>query len=151
MKSHLKKFVCVSGVSGTGKSTLIKEILAKALLQQIGKKGIRSGKYNTIEGLENIDKAIIIDQSPIGRTPRSNPATYTGAFGPIRDWYTGLPESKSRGYKPGRFSFNVKGGRCETCEGDGVITYERHFLPDVYMACDVCKGSRYNREKLEIK
>ena len=98
-----------------------------------------------------IDKIIDIDQSPIGRTPRSNPATYTGAFGPIRDWFTNLPESKTRGYKPGRFSFNVKGGRCEACEGDGVITYEMHFLPDVYIACDECKGSRYNRETLEIK
>ena len=98
-----------------------------------------------------IDKIIDIDQSPIGRTPRSNPATYTGAFGPIRDWFTSLPESKTRGYKPGRFSFNVKGGRCEVCEGDGVITYEMHFLPDVYIQCDECKGTRYNRETLEIK
>tara|TARA_B100000965_G_scaffold96442_1_gene78779 strand:- start:290 stop:1159 length:870 start_codon:yes stop_codon:yes gene_type:complete len=107
--------------------------------------------FKSYKGVEQIDKIIDIDQSPIGRTPRSNPATYTGAFGPIRDWYTGLPESKARGYKVGRFSFNVKGGRCESCEGDGVITYEMHFLPDVYIACDVCKGSRYNRETLEIK
>ena len=107
--------------------------------------------FKNYKGVERIDKIINIDQSPIGRTPRSNPATYTGAFGPIRDWFAGLPESKARGYKVGRFSFNVKGGRCETCEGDGVITYEMHFLPDVYIACDVCKGLRYNRETLEIK
>tara|TARA_B100001245_G_C22810363_1_gene390247 strand:- start:155 stop:1024 length:870 start_codon:yes stop_codon:yes gene_type:complete len=107
--------------------------------------------FKGYKGVEQIDKIIDIDQSPIGRTPRSNPATYTGAFGPIRDWFTNLPESKARGYKVGRFSFNVKGGRCESCEGDGVITYEMHFLPDVYIACDVCKGSRYNRETLEIK
>jgi len=107
--------------------------------------------FKSYKGVERIDKIINIDQSPIGRTPRSNPATYTGAFGPIRDWFTSLPESKARGYKVGRFSFNVKGGRCETCEGDGVITYEMHFLPDVYISCDVCKGLRYNRETLEIK
>ena len=107
--------------------------------------------FRNYKGVEQIDKIIDIDQSPIGRTPRSNPATYTGAFGPIRDWFANLPESKARGYKVGRFSFNVKGGRCESCEGDGVITYEMHFLPDVYIACDVCKGSRYNRETLEIK
>jgi excinuclease ABC subunit A len=107
--------------------------------------------FKSYRGVERIDKIINIDQSPIGRTPRSNPATYTGAFGPIRDWFASLPESKARGYKVGRFSFNVKGGRCETCEGDGVITYEMHFLPDVYIACDVCKGLRYNRETLEIK
>ena len=107
--------------------------------------------FKGFKGIELIDKVIDIDQSPIGRTPRSNPATYTGAFGPIRDWYTNLPESKSRGYKAGRFSFNVKGGRCEACEGDGVITYEMHFLPDVYITCDECKGSRYNRETLEIR
>ena len=107
--------------------------------------------FKSFKGIELVDKIINIDQSPIGRTPRSNPATYTGAFGPIRDWFTSLPESKSRGYKPGRFSFNVRGGRCEACEGDGVITYEMHFLPDVYITCDECKGSRYNRETLEIK
>ena len=107
--------------------------------------------FRGFKGIELIDKVIDIDQSPIGRTPRSNPATYTGAFGPIRDWFTNLPEAKSRGYKPGRFSFNVKGGRCEACEGDGVITYEMHFLPDVYITCDECKGTRYNRETLEIK
>ena len=107
--------------------------------------------FKGFKGTELIDKIIDIDQSPIGRTPRSNPATYTGAFGPIRDWFTSLPESKTRGYKPGRFSFNVKGGRCEACEGDGVITYEMHFLPDVYIQCDECKGTRYNRETLEIK
>ena len=107
--------------------------------------------FKNYKGVEQIDKIIDIDQSPIGRTPRSNPATYTGAFGPIRDWFANLPDSKARGYKVGRFSFNVKGGRCESCEGDGVITYEMHFLPDVYISCDVCKGSRYNRETLEIK
>ena len=108
-------------------------------------------KYKSLEGFEYLDKIVEINQAPIGRTPRSNPATYTGAFGPIRDWFTSLPESKTRGYKPGRFSFNVKGGRCEACEGDGVITYEMHFLPDVYIQCDECKGTRYNRETLEIK
>ena len=107
--------------------------------------------YQSIDGIENVDKVIEIDQSPIGRTPRSNPATYTGAFTPIRDWFAGLPEAKARGYKPGRFSFNVKGGRCEACQGDGVIKIEMHFLPDVYVECDVCKGKRYNRETLEVK
>jgi excinuclease ABC subunit A len=147
----LGKLVCVTGVSGSGKSTLINETLYPILNQHIYKAVKKPLPYKKIEGLENIDKIIDIDQSPIGRTPRSNPATYTGAFGPIRDWFTGLPESKTRGYKPGRFSFNVKGGRCEACEGDGVITYEMHFLPDVYIQCDECKGTRYNRETLEIK
>ena len=151
VKIPLKKFVCVSGVSGSGKSTLIYEILAKALLQQIGKKGIRSGKYNTIEGLENIDKAIIIDQSPIGRTPRSNPATYTGIFTPVRELYAKMPEAQSRGYKPGRFSFNVKGGRCEHCSGAGYKEIEMQFLPDVTVPCEICKGKRYNEDALQIK
>ena len=151
VKIPLKKFVCVSGVSGSGKSTLINEILAKALLQQIGKKGIRSGKYNTIEGLENIDKAIIIDQSPIGRTPRSNPATYTGIFTPVRELYSKMPEAQSRGYKPGRFSFNVKGGRCEHCSGAGYKEIEMQFLPDVTVPCEICKGKRYNEDALQIK
>jgi excinuclease ABC subunit A len=151
VKIPLKKFVCVSGVSGSGKSTLINEILAKALLQQIGKKGIRSGKYNTIEGLENIDKAIIIDQSPIGRTPRSNPATYTGIFTPVRELYAKMPEAQSRGYKPGRFSFNVKGGRCEHCSGAGYKEIEMQFLPDVTVPCEICKGKRYNEDALQIK
>jgi len=146
-------FTCVTGVSGSGKSTLILQTLYNALNLTLNNNKSRKipMPFKRLKGVELIDKIINIDQSPIGRTPRSNPATYTGAFGPIRDWFTNLPESKSRGYKPGRFSFNVKGGRCEACEGDGVITYEMHFLPDVYITCDECKGSRYNRETLEIK
>ncbi len=146
-------FTCVTGVSGSGKSTLILQTLYNALNLSLNNNKSRKipMPFKSFKGVELVDKIINIDQSPIGRTPRSNPATYTGAFGPIRDWFTGLPESKSRGYKPGRFSFNVKGGRCEACEGDGVITYEMHFLPDVYITCDECKGSRYNRETLEIK
>ncbi len=153
---HLKiptgTFTCVTGVSGSGKSTLILQTLFHALNLTLNNKARKTPKsFKGYKGVELIDKIIDIDQSPIGRTPRSNPATYTGAFGPIRDWFTSLPESKTRGYKPGRFSFNVKGGRCEACEGDGVITYEMHFLPDVYIQCDECKGTRYNRETLEIK
>ncbi len=145
-------FTCVTGVSGSGKSTLILQTLFHALNLTLNSKARKTPKsFKGYKGVELIDKIIDIDQSPIGRTPRSNPATYTGAFGPIRDWFTSLPESKTRGYKPGRFSFNVKGGRCEACEGDGVITYEMHFLPDVYIQCDECKGTRYNRETLEIK
>ena len=145
-------FTCVTGVSGSGKSTLILQTLYHALNLTLNNKARKAPKaFKGYKGVELIDKIIDIDQSPIGRTPRSNPATYTGAFGPIRDWFTSLPESKTRGYKPGRFSFNVKGGRCEACEGDGVITYEMHFLPDVYIQCDECKGTRYNRETLEIK
>ena len=145
-------FTCVTGVSGSGKSTLILQTLYHALNLTLNSKARKAPKaFKSYKGVELIDKIIDIDQSPIGRTPRSNPATYTGAFGPIRDWFTSLPESKTRGYKPGRFSFNVKGGRCEACEGDGVITYEMHFLPDVYIQCDDCKGTRYNRETLEIK
>ncbi len=145
-------FTCVTGVSGSGKSTLILQTLFHALNLTLNNKARKTPKsFKGYKGVELIDKIIDIDQSPIGRTPRSNPATYTGAFGPIRDWFTSLPESKTRGYKPGRFSFNVKGGRCEACEGDGVITYEMHFLPDVYIQCDECKGTRYNRETLEIK
>ncbi len=146
-------FTCVTGVSGSGKSTLILQTLFNALNISLNNNKNRKipMPFKSFKGIELVDKIINIDQSPIGRTPRSNPATYTGAFGPIRDWFTTLPESKSRGYKPGRFSFNVKGGRCEACEGDGVITYEMHFLPDVYITCDECKGSRYNRETLEIK
>ncbi len=153
LKIPLGAFTCVTGVSGSGKSTLILQTLFNALNLYLNNNKSRKIPlpFKGIKGIELIDKIIDIDQSPIGRTPRSNPATYTGAFGPIRDWYTNLPESKSRGYKPGRFSFNVKGGRCEACEGDGVITYEMHFLPDVYITCDECKGSRYNRETLEIK
>ncbi len=145
-------FTCVTGVSGSGKSTLILQTLFHALNLTLNNKARKAPKsFKGYKGVELIDKIIDIDQSPIGRTPRSNPATYTGAFGPIRDWFTSLPEAKTRGYKPGRFSFNVKGGRCEACEGDGVITYEMHFLPDVYIQCDECKGTRYNRETLEIK
>ncbi len=145
-------FTCITGVSGSGKSTLILQTLFHALNLTLNNKARKAPKsFKNYKGVELIDKIIDIDQSPIGRTPRSNPATYTGAFGPIRDWFTSLPESKTRGYKPGRFSFNVKGGRCEACEGDGVITYEMHFLPDVYIQCDECKGTRYNRETLEIK
>ena len=153
LKIPLSCFSCVTGVSGSGKSTLILQTLYNALNLTLNNNKSRKipKPFRGFKGIELIDKVIDIDQSPIGRTPRSNPATYTGAFGPIRDWFTALPESKSRGYKPGRFSFNVKGGRCEVCEGDGVITYEMHFLPDVYVECDECKGTRYNRETLEIK
>ena len=146
----LGSFTCITGVSGGGKSTLIIETLYKALARKLNGASSPPQPYDSLEGLENLDKVIDIDQSPIGRTPRSNPATYTGAFGPIRDWYTGLPESKARGYKAGRFSFNVKGGRCEACQGDGVIKIEMHFLPDVYVTCETCKGKRYNRETLEV-
>jgi len=146
----LGTFACVTGVSGGGKSSLIIDTLYKALAKKLHRARAHPGSYERIEGLEFIDKVVDIDQSPIGRTPRSNPATYTGAFGPIRDWFAGLPEASARGYKPGRFSFNVKGGRCEACQGDGVIKIEMHFLPDVYVQCDVCAGHRYNRETLEI-
>ena len=153
LKIPFGTFTCVTGVSGSGKSTLVLQTLYNALNLTLNNNKSRKipKPFKGYKGIELIDKVINIDQTPIGRTPRSNPATYTGAFGPIRDWFTNLPESKSRGYKPGRFSFNVKGGRCEACEGDGVITYEMHFLPDVYVTCDECKGSRYNRETLEIK
>ncbi len=143
-------FTCITGVSGGGKSTFTIETLYKAAARRLHNASDAPAHFDRIEGLEHFDKVIDIDQSPIGRTPRSNPATYTGAFGPIRDWYAGLPESKARGYGPGRFSFNVKGGRCEACQGDGLIKIEMHFLPDVYVTCDVCKGKRYNRETLEI-
>jgi excinuclease ABC subunit A len=146
----LGTFTCVTGVSGGGKSTLVVETLYKAVARAWHGAGDVPAEHDAIDGLEHIDKIIDIDQSPIGRTPRSNPATYTGAFTPIRDWYAGLPEAKARGYGPGRFSFNVKGGRCEACQGDGVIKIEMHFLPDVYVTCDTCKGKRYNRETLEI-
>ena len=142
---------CVTGVSGGGKSTLVIETLYKAAARRLYNSKDAPAAHKRINGLENFDKVIDIDQSPIGRTPRSNPATYTGAFTPIRDWFAGLPESKARGYKPGRFSFNVKGGRCEACQGDGLIKIEMHFLPDVYVTCDICKGARYNRETLEVK
>src|ERR1700742_4521190 len=143
-------FTCVTGVSGGGKSTLLIDTLYRAIARKLNNASEGAAPHDRIEGLEHIDKIIDIDQSPIGRTPRSNPATYTGAFTPIREWFAGLPEAKARGYEPGRFSFNVKGGRCEACQGDGVIKIEMHFLPDVYVTCDVCKGKRYNRETLEV-
>ncbi len=146
----LGKFICITGVSGSGKSTLINETLYAALARHFNKSKVHPLDYKNLSGLEHLDKVIEIDQSPIGRTPRSNPATYTGLFTPIRDLFALLPESKIRGYKPGRFSFNVKGGRCESCEGDGIRKIEMHFLPDVYVPCEVCKGKRYNRETLEI-
>ena len=144
-------FTCITGVSGSGKSTLINEVLYKGLYGKINKKHMNPGKHDGIEGIENVDKIIIIDQSPIGRTPRSNPATYTGVFTYIREIFAETPESKKRGYKPGRFSFNVKGGRCEACSGDGIIQIEMHFLADVYVPCEVCKGKRYNRETLDVR
>lgn len=146
----LGTLTCITGVSGGGKSTLVIETLYKALAQKLNRASDPPAPYDSLEGLHLLDKVIDIDQSPIGRTPRSNPATYTGAFGPIRDWFTNLPEAKARGYQPGRFSFNVKGGRCEACKGDGVIKIEMHFLPDVYVTCEVCDGRRYNRETLEV-
>lgn len=146
----LGQLVVVSGVSGSGKSSLINDILAKELLAQLHRASTAPGRHEDIEGIKQLDKAIIIDQSPIGRTPRSNPATYTGLFTPIRELFAGVPEAKLRGYSPGRFSFNVKGGRCENCSGDGIIKIEMHFLPDVYVPCEVCHGKRYNREALEI-
>lgn len=147
----LGTLTCITGVSGGGKSSLILETLFKAVNKELNGSREPAGKYDTIKGLENIDKVIDIDQSPIGRTPRSNPATYTGLFTYIREWFAGLPEAKARGYTAGRFSFNVAGGRCEACQGDGVTKIEMHFLPDVYVACDVCKGKRFNRETLEVK
>ncbi len=150
-KIPLGTMTCITGVSGSGKSTLTLDTLYRAASRTLMKSKQHPLPYKEIKGLEHVDKVIDIDQSPIGRTPRSNPATYTGAFGPIRDWFAGLPEAKVRGYKAGRFSFNVKGGRCEACQGDGVIKIEMHFLPDVYVECETCKGKRYNRETLEVK
>jgi excinuclease ABC subunit A len=144
-------FTCVTGVSGSGKSTLINDTLYLSLSNQLNRNNHETAPYDEILGVNLFDKVIDVNQSPIGRTPRSNPATYTGLFTPIRDLFSKLPESKSRGYGPGRFSFNVKGGRCEACEGDGVLKVEMHFLPDVYVTCDICHGHRYNRETLEIK
>jgi len=152
VKIPLGVFTCVTGVSGSGKSSLINEVLFKGTYVKINKRSrLRPGKFDVINGIENIDKVIDIDQSPIGRTPRSNPATYTGVFDFIRDLFGKLQESKIRGYKKGRFSFNVKGGRCEACKGDGINKIEMHFLPDVYVQCEICKGKRYNRETLEVK
>ena len=145
-------FVCVTGVSGSGKSTLINQTLLPAISNEIGRSSyIEAKPFEEISGIDDIDKIIEISQSPIGRTPRSNPATYTGLFTPIRELFAGTQEARSRGYKIGRFSFNVKGGRCESCQGDGVIKVEMHFLPDIYVKCDVCNGKRYNRETLDIK
>lgn len=150
-KFPLGKFICVTGVSGSGKSTLINDILYTGIAAKVNRLRERPGKHKEIKGIENIDKIINIDQSPIGRTPRSNPATYTGVFDQIRDIFAATNEAKARGYKKGRFSFNVKGGRCEACKGDGIIKIEMHFLPDVYVPCEVCKGERYNRETLQVK
>ncbi|MEP5759514.1 MAG: excinuclease ABC subunit UvrA, partial [Litoreibacter sp.] len=147
----LGTFTCVTGVSGGGKSTFLIDTLFKSAARRLNGARENPAPHDRIDGLEHLDKVIDIDQSPIGRTPRSNPATYTGAFTPIREWFAGMPEAKARGYQPGRFSFNVKGGRCEACQGDGVIKIEMHFLPDVYVTCDVCKGKRYNRETLEVQ
>ncbi|HJQ67186.1 MAG TPA: excinuclease ABC subunit UvrA, partial [Gemmatimonadales bacterium] len=144
-------FIAVTGVSGSGKSTLVTDILYRTLARHFYRAKVVPGAHERLEGLDHIDKVIDIDQSPIGRTPRSNPATYTGLFTPIRELFTFLPESKMRGYGPGRFSFNVKGGRCEACQGDGLVKVEMHFLPDVYVPCEVCKGRRYNRETLEVR
>ena len=147
----LKCFTCVTGVSGSGKSSLVQETLYPAMIHELFRTGLRPSGYHKLEGAENIDRVINIDQQPIGRTPRSNPATYSGVFTHIRDLFTETIEAKTRGYNPGRFSFNVKGGRCDACEGDGILRIEMHFLPDVYVQCEVCKGNRYNRETLEVK
>ena len=143
-------FTCVTGVSGSGKSSLVNEILYKKLAAKLNRARLRAGRHDHFEGIEHLDKVIAIDQSPIGRTPRSNPATYTGLFNDIRDLFAATAEAKTRGYGPGRFSFNVKGGRCEACSGDGLVRIEMHFLPDIYVPCEVCGGRRYNRETLEV-
>ena len=147
----LGTLTCVTGVSGSGKSSLVNEIISKKLSSALNRARVRPGRHDRFEGIENLDKAIVIDQSPIGRTPRSNPATYTGLFADIRDLFAATADAKARGYGPGRFSFNVKGGRCEACSGDGLVKIEMHFLPDVYVPCDVCHGARYNRETLEVR
>ena len=151
MKFPLGVFTCVTGVSGSGKSSLVNEILYKSLAKKLNRARTIPGEHKEILGMEQLDKVINIDQSPIGRTPRSNPATYTGVFDQIRDLFAATADAKARGYKKGRFSFNVKGGRCEACSGDGIIKIEMHFLPDVYVPCEVCQGKRYNRETLEVK
>ncbi len=147
----LGAFTCVTGVSGSGKSSLVNHILHKSLAKTLNRAKTKPGAHDGITGVEHLDKVIDIDQSPIGRTPRSNPATYTGLFDLIRELYAGTPDARMRGYRNGRFSFNVKGGRCEACRGDGIIRIEMHFLPDVYVPCEVCRGKRYNRETLEVK
>ena len=151
VKFPLGVLTCVTGVSGSGKSSLVNEILYKRLARDLNRARVIPGRHTEIRGLEQLDKVINIDQSPIGRTPRSNPATYTGVFDQIRDLFAATADAKARGYKKGRFSFNVKGGRCEACSGDGILKIEMHFLPDVYVPCEVCKGKRYNRETLEVK
>ena len=151
VKFPLGVLTCVTGVSGSGKSSLVNEILYKSLAKQLNRARTIPGKHKCIEGMEQLDKVICIDQSPIGRTPRSNPATYTGVFDMIRDLFAATSDAKAKGYKKGRFSFNVKGGRCEACSGDGILKIEMHFLPDVYVPCEVCQGKRYNRETLEVK
>jgi len=151
VKIPLGKFVCITGVSGSGKSTLLSDVLYPAISNRIMRSSLREGEYEKILGLEHIDKIINIDQSPIGRTPRSNPATYVGVFTPIRELFASLPESRARGWKPGRFSFNVKGGRCEHCQGDGTIKIEMNFLPDVYITCEVCHGKRFNADTLDVR
>jgi excinuclease ABC subunit A len=145
------RLVCITGVSGSGKSTLINDTLATAFSHLLHRAHAEPAPYDRMEGLEHFDKIINVDQTPIGRTPRSNPATYTGMFTAIRELFASVPEARLRGYDPGRFSFNVKGGRCEACQGDGVVKVEMHFLPDVYVPCDVCQGRRYNRETLDIR
>jgi excinuclease ABC subunit A len=147
----VSKLICVTGVSGSGKSTLVNEVIFKSLANRLNRARVKPGAHRSVEGIDAFDKVIDIDQSPIGRTPRSNPATYTGVFDHIRALYATSPDARARGYKPGRFSFNVKGGRCETCRGDGTIKIEMHFLPDVYINCEACRGRRYNRETLEVK
>ena len=142
---------CVTGVSGSGKSSLVNEILYKHLARDLNRARMKPGEHDGIEGIEQLDKVIDIDQSPIGRTPRSNPATYTGVFDMIRDLFAGTKDAKAKGYKKGRFSFNISGGRCEACKGDGIVKIEMHFLPDVYAPCEVCQGKRYNRETLDVK
>ena len=151
VKIPLGVMTCVTGVSGSGKSSLVNEILCKSLTRTLNRARCIPGKHKRIEGVEQLDKVINIDQSPIGRTPRSNPATYTGVFDMIRDLFASTPDAKAKGYKKGRFSFNVKGGRCEACSGDGILKIEMNFLPDIYVPCEVCGGKRYNRETLDVK